>query len=515
MNELSRQKTQDVQRAVLITDITLRDLVTPLFRRKRLLRVSFLGLTILAVLAALSLSSSYKCRMEILVNRERIDPSVTSQTTTQAPLTPLPLTEEEINSEAELLLSPDLLKEVVLANNLQVREKKTLAALLLPTRDEEWYVSRAVDHLAKGLNIEVVRKTNMIGVSYKSKDPKIAYDVMDKLAGLYLKKHLTVHRPSGSYEFFANETEKYRQALADSEMRLSNFGKTDGIVAPDIQRTDLAQQAMNSVAAFHKAREAIAADEQRIRNEEAQMKATPSRSSTQQVSNTAQVLLQQLEANLLATRIKRTQLTLKYDPSYPLVQEVDKEIAETETAIAKAKKNNYVNETTDRDPTYELLREDIAKTQADLVSQNATATALQHSIHSMQEEMVSLDQKAVKQSSLLREVKADEANYLLYLSKREQERTSDALDQKRIGNVAIAVPPTMPVLPAYSPLFVMVVGCFLAVCLSVGFAFLTDYFDSSFRTPAEVYEILRIPVLAVVPKRCLEAKTINAGLLEA
>jgi uncharacterized protein involved in exopolysaccharide biosynthesis len=145
------------------------------------------------------------------------------------------------------------------------------------------------------------------------------------------------------------------------------------------------------------------------------------------------------------------------------------------------------------------LREDTAKTQADLASQKATATALQHSISSMQEQMVSLDQKAVKQADLLREVKADESNYLLYLSKREQERTSDALDEKRIGNVSIAVPPVMPLLPAYSPIVVLLVGCFLAGFLSMCSVFVMEYLDSSFRTPAEVVDVLRIPVLASVP----------------
>ena len=47
------------------------------------------------------------------------------------------------------------------------------------------------------------------------------------------------------------------------------------------------------------------------------------------------------------------------------------------------------------------------------------------------------------------------ANYLLYLSKREQERTSDALDEKRISNVAIAVPPVLPILPWVGPILVL------------------------------------------------------------
>jgi uncharacterized protein involved in exopolysaccharide biosynthesis len=497
MNDLNRQNAAGAG----LADTTLRDLVMPLFRRKRVLFASFIVFAVLAVFAAIALSSSYKSRMEVLVNRERVDPSVTTQTTTQAPLTPLPLTEEEINSEAELMVSPDLLKQVVLANNLQARERKTITAALLPPQDEEWYVSKAVDHLGKGLNIEVVKKTNMIGVSYKSSDPKIAFGVMDRLASLYMEKHLAVHRPSGSSEFFSKETEKYRLALEKSEAELSGFGTTEGVAAPDVQRTNLAQVAMNSLAAYHNSQQAIAAAKERIAADEKQMKATPARSSTMQVSTSADVLLQQLQTNLLAAQIKRTQLAMKYDPSYPLVQEADKEIAQTEAAIADARKVQYVNETTDRDPTFELLREDIAKAQTELASQKATSTALKQSIDSMQLEMVKLDKKAVKQQDLLREVKADESNYLLYLSKREQERTSDALDQKRIGNVAIAVPPEMPVLPAYSLLFVLAVGCFMAVFLSVGLAFVMDYLDSSFRTPAEVFDTLNVPVLAFVPKQ--------------
>ena len=91
-------------------DITMRDLIAPLFRRNRAMIWTFIAFAILASLAAYWLSNSYKVRVEFLVNRERIDPSVTAQTTSGGPTTQLPLTEEEINSEAEILLSPDLLK---------------------------------------------------------------------------------------------------------------------------------------------------------------------------------------------------------------------------------------------------------------------------------------------------------------------------------------------------------------------------------------------------------------------
>ena len=482
-------------------DPTLRDLLAPLFRRKMLLGVVFFGIVLGAVFAAIAVSGLYEASMTILVNRQRLDPMMTPEATPQTPPSTPPVTEEEVNSEIELLKSADLLREVVLANGLQEREKKTLSALLFSRGQNDWYVSKAVRHLSKKLVIEVVTKTNVIEVSYKSSDPQIAYGVLKKLADLYMQKHLTVQRPTGSYDFFATETEKYKQSLAGSEQRLADFGKQQGIAAPDIERTDMAQQVVASVARFHATHQAIAADEQRMRADESQLKATPARSSTVVISNDANLLLQQLLANLVGAQIKRTQLALKYDPSYPLVQEADQEIAQTQAAIAEARKTQYVDQTTDRDPTYELLREDLARTQSDLASQKATAAALENSIQSMQSQMVNLDRKALGQADLIREAKADESNYLLYLSKREQERTSDALDQKRIGNVAIAAPPMVPVLPAYSPILILLIGVLLAAFVSVIVAFAAEYLDSSFRTPGEVGEILRIPVLASFPRQ--------------
>jgi len=44
-----------------------------------------------------------------------------------------------------------------------------------------------VKHLGDQLKIDVVKKTNMIEVTYKSSDPKLAFGVMDKLASEYME----------------------------------------------------------------------------------------------------------------------------------------------------------------------------------------------------------------------------------------------------------------------------------------------------------------------------------------
>jgi uncharacterized protein involved in exopolysaccharide biosynthesis len=266
-------------------------------------------------------------------------------------------------------------------------------------------------------------------------------------------------------------------------------------------RTDMAQQLIAAQANMYHTRQAIAADKQRIENIKDQMAVTPARSSTAEASISANLLLDQLQSTLLTAQLKRTQLLMKYDSSYPLVKEIEEEIAQTKEAIVSAEEARYVNKTTDRDSTFEYLRQDKARTEADLASEQATAAALANTIRSMQSEMVSLDVKAVRQGKLLREAKANESNYLLYLNKREQERTSDALDQKRFANVAIAVPAYVPVLPARSPLKVGVLGFVLAVLGGIGAGYLAELMDPSFRTPAEVAEFLNIPVVTSVPRQ--------------
>jgi polysaccharide biosynthesis transport protein len=479
---------------------TLRDMLAPLFRRMRTFIYTFSGVILGTILAAFVFNSIHKGTMEILVNEQRLDPSVTSQST-QGQATVPGVSDYDIGSEIELLKSPDLLQKVVLANNLQKKEKESFTAFLHPGKNDDWWIARATQKLGGKLDITAVSKANLVEVDYKATDPTLAYNVLHTLAGLYLEKHNSVHRPQGSYSFFATQTDKYQQALSDSVERLADFSKTTGLAAPDVERTDLAQQVTNAVGALETARQSMAADKNRIRDEMTRMKVVPERSLSQESEDSAQALMQQLQADLLTAEDKKTQLLMKYEPTYPLVQEADQEIAETRSAILSAEKQKYVNRTTDRDPTFELMREDVAKTEADLAFHQASAAALENSIHGLQMQMVDLDQKALKQADLLRDAKANESNYLLYLSKREQERTSDALDEKRIANVAIAVPPLPPVLPWISPIIVLLCGMVLAPFLAAGAAFVAEYLDPSLRTPTEVLDVLRIPVLASVPKQ--------------
>ena len=480
-------------------DLSARDFLMPLFRRKRLVAITFFSVLAAVLLVAVALGPAYSSRMEILVNRERLDPLVSTEATTQILSADNPVTPEEINSEVELLSSRDVLEQVVVANRLDKPDGFSLVDLLMPWQTPQDRTARAVKHLAKKLQIENIKNSNLIEITYKSSDPQRAYAVLKSLGDLYVAKHVAVHRPAGSLEFFTTETQKYHDELQDAESKLRNFGLHNAVAAPDQQRIDLSTQAADSVGLLHQAEQAVAADEERIKNDRQQLSATPQRMTTLQASGANEKLIDSLRTALLAAQNKRTHLAIKFNDDYPLVREADQEIAEDQAAVTQAEQKRDVTETTDFDPTYELLREDMAKAQSDLAAQRATVAATQRSVHSIRGEMVNLDQLSLTQQDLQREAKAAESNYLLYLAKREQERTSNALDVTRIANVAIAVPPSIPVLPVFSWPMIGLLGLCSAMVLGVGAAYTTDYLDRSFHTPAQVVEIIGIPVLAALP----------------
>jgi len=488
-----------------LPEFTLRDLLAPIFRRKRLVIGVFIAVSLLTVVVAWGWAARYYvANMQVVVEQSRSDPAVTTGENA-AVQTNKPVTPDQIASEIALLQGDDILRSVASSCGLAQKLGWSPSYLFLPqdpAQRQAIKAEKAAANLGKALKVAAEKTSDVIDVDYgRTGDPQVPACVLQNLSQLYLQKHLELRRPVGSTQFFADETERYKEQLANDEAQLTAFGQSEGVAAPDVLRTNMAQQVALSEGSLYQARQAIAADEKRIATVQAQLGKTSPRVVTQQNTNAANSLMQNLQATLLEDEVKRTELLTKFEPTYPLVRQMDQEIAETKNAIAKAEKMKYVNETTDLDPTYQFLQEDVAKSKADLSSQQATANALISSINSMKAQMVDLDAKAVKQNALIRAQKADEANYLLYLGKREQERSSDALDKRRIADVAIAVPPVVPVLPAHSPMLVMAIGFGLAIVMSIGSGVLAEYLDPSFRTPAEVAEVLDMPVLASVPRQ--------------
>jgi uncharacterized protein involved in exopolysaccharide biosynthesis len=210
--------------------------------------------------------------------------------------------------------------------------------------------------------------------------------------------------------------------------------------------------------------------------------------------------MQNMKSKLLELELKRTELLSKFEPTYRPVQEVEEEIAQTKAAIEAAEKAPLRDETTDRDPTYEALRSELEKAKAELAAKEAGASAATALVRSYRNENEQLGRKELLHQDMVRNAKADEENYMLYLRKAEEARISDALDRQRFSNVVVAEPAAVPFTPQARWVLVVILGGLFASLASVMLAFVVDRWDPSIRTPEEVESILGAPVVAAFPK---------------
>jgi uncharacterized protein involved in exopolysaccharide biosynthesis len=475
---------------------TARDVVAIGFRHQRVMVLCFVGVVVGVMLSALALPVKYRAETKLLVKRERVDPVITPEQ--NAPMMfKDTVGEEEINSEVELIQSQDVLQKVVVTNGLDA--KKLLSGILHPGETQQQRTDRAILQLRSDLQLEVIKKTNVISIAYESHKPEQAQKVLANLDQAYLEKHLEVHHPAGQVAFFDQEADQYKKDLMAVESQMSKFSGEQNGVAPHVQRDMVLQKLADFNGSLDTTRASIAEGEKRITDLEGQLKSTPTRTTTQVKTGDNAQVLQNLKATLLTLEMKRTELLTKYQPTYPLVVEVDKQIADTHSALTLEETSPVKEETTDQNTTYAWVTSELAKAKSDVAGLEARETALHAIVNVYMAQARKLEEQGILQGDLMRAQKADEANYLLYTKKREEARIADAMDKDRILNVSVAQSPVVPSLPTRSPWVFGLVACLLASAVSLGVVFALDYADQSFRTPTEVMSELRIPVLAAVP----------------
>jgi uncharacterized protein involved in exopolysaccharide biosynthesis len=475
---------------------TVRELAGVLFRRRRIF-VCVSGLVLAVALVYAIAGTSYQANMKILVRRGRADAPVSAGENAPLDLTRIGITEEEFNSEVELLRDDEAMRKVVTETGVGGRDWLHFLRL---GEGRPQIVERAARRLAKQITVEPVKKTNLIAISFAADDPQVAAGVLRTLADAYLEKHKTVHRPGGEFRFFEQQAVSSRQQLEDAKSRLLRFMAVHGIAAAGQQR-DLALQRLSEMdASGRQTRVELAEVQRRVLELENLQARLPERTTTQVRSADNPELLKTLKGTLLDLQLKRTELLTKFEPSHRLVQEVDLQIAQTQRAIVGENLTPVRDETTDKNPHYEWATAELQQAQVQLKGLQARQAAAEAQAAAYRTIAQELGAETVTQDDLLSREKAAEENYLLYVKKQEEARMDDALDERGIVNVAIAEQPVAPALPVRSAEMVLALGLVAASVAGTGSAFAADYLDPAFRNPDEVMAYLNAPVLASLPK---------------
>jgi len=485
--------------------VSVRDVVSVLFRHKLLVCATFLAVALGTAVVTFLMPNEYESRMKILVKNTRSDVPITPDRTngSTGSFFENDVSENQINSEIELLTSEDLLKQVAAECGLYGGGGASISSKLglkEAPRSQAAQIEAASQTLAKDLVITPVKKASLIEIKYTSRSPEKAVAVLRKVQDLYLEKHLKLHRPPGTYEFFKTQADQSESQLQDAEKQLSGFQQSMNVVSLTQQKDQTVQKMTEAKSKLLETQTFLREVNDRIAKGQQQLQTLAPRVVTQSRALPNQYSAERLNTLIVELQNRRTQLLTKFRPEDRLVKEVDQQIKTTKAALEKASKETATEQSTDLNPLRQTLEAELARGRVDQAGAEGRQEVLAGQVQQYEAQLSRLEGITAQYDDLNRKVKESADNYELYKKKEEEARITDELDQNKITNVSVAEAPIQPQLPVKPnrPLN-LILGVFLGALLSIGSVVVAEFMRDTVLTPRELEVVTGKRVLASLP----------------
>jgi uncharacterized protein involved in exopolysaccharide biosynthesis len=484
--------------------LSVRDVASVIFSHKLLICATFLAVALGSGVMAFLMPNEYESRMKILVKNTRSDVPITPEKTSGGGMPSMnEVSENQINSEIELLTSEDLLKQVVTECGLFKADTSILVRLGLKeaNHSQAAQIEEATRRLAKDLVITPVKKANIIDVKYSSSSPAVAVAVLRKVQDLYLEKHLKLHRPPGTYDFFKTKADEYEGELRNAERERSNFQQTMNVISLTQQKDQTVTKLAEAKSKLMETKAYLREVGDRIAKVEQQLQSLKPTIVTQSRSLPNQYSAERLNTLYVELQNRRTQLLTKFRPDDRLVKEVDQQIRTTRAALEKAGNETATEQSTGLNPLRQTLETELARGRVDQAGAEGRHEMLLGQVAQYEAQLSRLEGSTAAYEDVNRKVKQSEESYQLYKQKEEEARITDELDENKITNVSVAEAPALPQLPARPnrPLN-LVLGLVLGLLLSAGSVFVVELMRDTVTTPRELAAFTGNRVLVSVPK---------------
>ncbi len=430
---------------------------------------------------------SYEAQIQFLINNNRAG-AVVSPEFNNGPVPRDYVDEAMVATEIQLLSNQDLLREVVENSGLARGN----------SGDD---VEIALKHLRKDLKVSPVLKANMIKAAYASSNPSEVEAVLGALANGYLNEHLRAHGSEGAYEMFDKQASYYQQQLRNLQDQLSAFHQQRNIVTLAEQKDLNLRKLLELQATLKDTEAALNANSGKVTQLRDQLAHLDPRITTQARKVPNQYSVERLNTMLVEFQNRRTELAAKFQPQDRLIQEIDRQIADTKDALNRANSLSSTEETTDVNPLRQSLEAELAKAVVSDTELRVHVASLAQEIAGYQQSISGLQSASADDDQLLRRIKENEDNFFLYSKKREEARIEQAMDRQKIANVVLVERPRLPTV-ATPKLSVTLVASYLLGCLLItGFALAVAVTRPSVYTAWELEGLTGLPVLASVPRQ--------------
>jgi len=377
-----------------------------------------------------------------------------------------------------------------------------------------------IENIKKKIDVKNMNVTGrsesptMFNISYTGGDPKTVTQMVDTITSVYIDEHIKSRRTdtSEAYEFIQSQLVGYKNKLEESDKAIREFRERNPNLVPQSETTLMTRlEGLQS----SKIETDITMKELMRKKENLQKQLSGEKELTVAIvtrEGSPQARLSYLNNQLML-------LTAKYTENFPEVIKVRAEIEELKKQIAQAKDSRTEgggSETSALNPIYQQLREELAKTEAEIESLRGRSSELSRQHHEAQRIFGQMPKEQEEWTKLQRDRNAYQQIYDQLLQKLENARVSKEIEIKDKGGtfriIDHAKLPLFPIKP--NRIKMILLGIFLGIASGIGVVFAFEHFDHSFKDEDSIETSLKLPVLATIPKIITEAEEISAKRLE-
>lgn len=478
-----------------------------LLARRRLIILEVAG-TVFGVVLLITVlwPPVYASRAEILVQRNRaqllVSPDLAESSQAKQEIVSTPVSEEELNSERELLSSPYLVRKAIEGVTPPAHHRGPGARLFgvvttvlgLPglvyrlmhgtprmTAQDRW-----VRQLSEKLGVAVIKRSDIIEVTFRSQDSLWCQEFLEHLISAYLELHAQLSNDPQAQQFFQTQAALLQRKLRQSEDQLRGYELQSGISNLSQQQQALITQASELGLEHGKAVADLASAQQEVQTLTLQLKGTSERINKETRSE-QNMALQTLKPQVMALKAERADLLSRYQPGSERIEEIDAKLAAAQKILDRENHLEVSESSTDLNPVWVMIDSNLAQAKTRSASLAASEQKLAQEIDQVHRQLDQTVTNGVELVRLQRQVDTDREAYLSYVRKAEEARAAGALNSEKILNVSVAEAPLLPLRPVFPKLWLNVVaGLLMALVLAAAAAEWEEQRDSRIYSSAAI-----------------------------
>jgi uncharacterized protein involved in exopolysaccharide biosynthesis len=492
------------------TAISLRELCHTPFKHKRKIALVFACVMVVAVGVIALMPRAYRSQAKLFIRLGRenasLDPTATIG---QSPVVAVPNSREnDVNSAVEILTSRFLIEQVVdsvgpdpilgrgelaLMPSADTPAREPSSAKLDPER------TLAVVKLTRKLDVENVKKSNIISIRYDGPSPEVSQAVVSRLIDCYIQRYAHLHRTPRAHQFMAEQMTRLQAQLGQTEEALRALKERTGLYSPESQRQLLvarAGQLEDDLLRTASSKAAALAEVKTLRSRLAQTPKTQVLNSTTGFPNAVSELMR---GQLFTLGQKELELLSRRGEAHRDVDLSRKQISAAQEALAKEEQGRE-QVTVGPSRTYEEAQVSLLHQEALLASLEGRTDELRQQRDRQRALLQAINRDELSITRLERELELQNGQYRRYADNLEQAKIDQKLEAEGISNISVVQPATYDVEPIRPrPFFYLGLAMIVAVISSLGLAVLAEKLDRTLKTPEEAETVLGLPVLACVP----------------